>query len=112
MCVVMGTCTMLSSQLIYAVQTAPSIFTLFTKPEQPLFALMVPHLLLQYPSPLHTNYTGNLRIHKLYFFLNLIYQHHKENIFHDLYMRRRLVFIMYSFEIFRAYAHIKFIFFC
>lgn len=43
---------------------------------------MVPHLLLQYPSPLHTNYAGNLRIHKLcsFFVVNLIYQHHKENI--------------------------------
>jgi len=42
-------------------------YIIYTKLEQPLFALMVPHLLLQYPSPLHTNYTGNLRIHKLFF---------------------------------------------
>lgn len=55
---------------------------------------MVPHLLLQYPSPLHTNYAGNLRIHKLYFFLNLIYQQHKENIFHAMTgIWRRLVLL-------------------
>lgn len=88
---------------LYDTNSSKHFYIIYVKPEQPLFALMVPHLLLQYPSPLHTNYTGNLRIHKLYFFLNLIYQHHKENIFHDLYMRRLVLFcFVENFEFMRT----------